>query len=162
MPVDGVLLPGFRQTKSAWPPNRYAEGMRHPTISLLLPFLISCSVMACSSKTPYSNPKKVVTVETKEPILVEDVNGRVGVRVEDRSTIVEIDDRRFICRGYQGYNGRVNSVKGWIRVGRLDISFDAEKIWIRGPKSWTTFPRSGKQSFFAKQDGSVGRSVFKD
>ncbi len=137
----------------------YGEDMNYRAFVLVV-FSACLLVGGCATKP--SGPRKVVTVESRKPIEVSDSSGRVSIVVKEPSTIVEIDGRRFVCRDYAGYIARINPGKGWIKVGRLDMSYDSQKIWIRGKKRWTTFDRLGSQSYFAKQDGSVGRSVFKD
>lgn len=116
---------------------------------------------ACSSSKP-SGAKKIVTVESREPLNINDGSGSISIRVKDTSTIIIIDKRRFVCRDYAGYIAQVNGNKGWIKIGRLDFNYDSEKIFIRGINRWQTFRREGDQSYFAAQDGTVGRSVFKD
>lgn len=139
---------------------RYDPSMKHLIMLCFMAILVSA--LTCGCATAPSRPKKVVTIETREPILVKDVNGRVSVEVGTESTIVEIDERRFVCQDYRGYIGQLDSTRGWLKVGRLEFSYDEQMVTIRGKKTWTSFDRTGKQNYFAKQDGTVGRSVFKN
>lgn len=130
------------------------------TIRLLLVGL-SALLGACTSSGPV-RPAKIVTLKSAQALDLADVNGRIRIRVNDGDTLVDIDDRRFICRGADGYIGRLDTHAGWLKVGKLEFGYDLDKVWVRGPKSWSTFPREGEQNYVVSQDGSLGRSVYKN
>ncbi|MFT7616600.1 MAG: hypothetical protein ACI97A_000224 [Planctomycetota bacterium] len=138
----------------------YAAAMKYPRLLSYLALSLLVVLSACASKPMAA--KKIVTVESREPLNVNDGGGSISIRVKGKSTILMIDDRRFVCQDYSGYIGQVNGSKGWVHVGKLDFTYDPEKIFIRGRKRWQTFSRRGELSYFVAQDGTTGRSVFKD
>ena len=133
--------------------------MKMPRLLIVLPFLLLAT--ACVS-TETKGPAKVVLVESQEELDLSDANGRVSVRVNDGDTLFVLDDRRFICRGVAGYIGRFDTHAGWLKAGKLEFGYDRDKVWVRGPKSWSTFPREGEQNYVVDQTGALGRSVFRE
>ena len=115
---------------------------------------------ACAA--PPSGARKVVMVETRKPIHVGQGTTQVEVRVKKDATVVRIDRRVFVCRGYEGYTGQIKAGAGWIRVGKVEMRYDHRMIQVRGSRTWVSFDRQGRKTYEVAQDGKVAQSIFRE
>ena len=119
---------------------------------------------ACSSTGKAGGSARMrLAVETQKPVELKGPEGRVALRVDGDATIFELRGHRFRLDGYSGYIGDLGSAKGWLKVGKLTLSYTEAKLTIRASDSWSSVNLNQEPlNLYVYQDGRQSESVFRD
>ena len=137
--------------------------MRH-AISILLMLLAAAATSCTSDGAPASPSEKVkdVMVETDRPVEVASLERTVRVTSVDGGVLIRLEHARIFCPGYDRFAGRVGTRSGWLRVGKLDFSWNDDNMQVRAPSRWTRLNLRPELNVVIDQDGTIGRSIFTD
>lgn len=129
-------------------------------IARLLVLVVLFAGLACSTPTPVTGTKRV-SVESQRSLRVAGGTREIQVDVGQADTVFRFGEATIVCRDYQGYVGDFASDRGWARVGRLELSWDGNRLRVRSRQGWAVVPLDAETRLFAEQDGEMGRSIFR-
>lgn len=118
------------------------------------------AVSACTSPDPLTGTKRV-NAESQRDLRVAGGSREIRVEVTERDTVLRFGDAVLVCRDYRGYVGDFAPDRGWARVGKLDITWDGDRLRVRSQRGWAVVPLDSDTNLFAEQDGEMGRSIYR-
>ncbi|HGY90320.1 MAG TPA: hypothetical protein ENK43_04005 [Planctomycetes bacterium] len=134
------------------------DPIRSSTLRILpaLLCLVSAACVTLEPKTPSRRP------ETKEAAAAARGSRRAAMRVQGQGTELDLDGMILRFPDHAGWSGLLEVDEGRLRVGRLRVVYDADTVRLFLPSGVATLPRRPGQRWSVRQDGTFGRSVFKD
>ncbi len=100
--------------------------------------------------------------ETKKSAEALRGDRRVAVHVRGALTELNLDGMILRFPDHGGWRGDLGVDEGRLGIGRLRVFWNVDAVKLFLPRGVATLPRRKGQRWSVRQDGTFGRSVFKD
>ncbi len=118
--------------------------------------LVAPACVTLDQDTPTRRP------ETKNSAEAARGAQRAAIRVRSAATELDLDGMILRFPDHGSWSGHLEVDEGRLRIGRLRVAYDARTVKLFLPTGVATLPRRPGQRWSVRQDGTFGRSVFKD